>query len=139
MIKKGVLFVCYGNACRSIMAEALTKHYWGAKLLVSSAGIAPLGRVAESTFEVLKEAQIPCERLFSKGFSAVDFEFLQLIVNLTDSSLDGLIPRSFIGRTIDWYVRDPYGESLDSFRKARDAIEWLVTEKLPLWLGMRTE
>ena len=40
---KRVLFVCYGNACRSVMAEALARHYWGDKLEVASAGLHSLG------------------------------------------------------------------------------------------------
>jgi protein-tyrosine-phosphatase len=34
-----ILFVCHGNTCRSVMAEALTRRKFGDAVEVSSAGI----------------------------------------------------------------------------------------------------
>jgi arsenate reductase len=135
-MRQGVLFVCYGNSCRSIMAEALTRHYWGNTVRVASAGIRPLGFITPHTLVVLEELGVSCHDLYSKGFTAINPNDFQLLVNLTDSSLDGRIPAAFAGKAISWYVRDPYGDNLDSFRQTRNAIEWLVTEKLPEWLAM---
>jgi protein-tyrosine-phosphatase len=120
------------------MAEALSRHYWGVTLEVHSAGVHPLGFITPQTLEVLKERRVACEGLSSKGFSAVDFRRLSLVVSLTDSSLDGLLPGFFSGRLRSWYIRDPYGESIDSFRQACAAIDWLITDKLPRWLGWCT-
>jgi arsenate reductase (thioredoxin) len=131
---EGVVFICYGNACRSIMAEALARHHWGESLRVASAGIAPLGRIAKGTLEVLAEVNVSCAGLYSKGFSELAHHADDVIVNLTDMSIQDFLPKSIHGRVIEWYVRDPYGESLNSYRQARDTIEWLVTEKLPEWL-----
>ena len=66
---KSVLFVCYGNACRSIMAEALANHHWGEKLEVASAGLRALGYVPGATIEVLREIGIPTHGLYSKGMN----------------------------------------------------------------------
>ena len=38
-----VLFLCHGNACRSIMAEALARHFWGNGMEACSAGLEPPG------------------------------------------------------------------------------------------------
>ncbi len=133
--KKKVLFLCWGNACRSIMAEALTRHYWGGKVEALSAGLNPLGYIPPDTLQVLKEIGVPTEGLRSKGMGELDLESVDLVVNLSGTSLEGRLPLQLQSkRVIDWYVRDPYGFSLDSFRQTRDTIEWLVTEKLPLWL-----
>ena len=130
-----MLFLCWGNACRSIMAEALTRHYWGVKVEVFSAGLNPLGYIPPETLQVLEEIGVPTEGLRSKGMGELDLESVDLVVNLSGTSLEGRLPVQLRSkRVIDWYVRDPYGFSLDSFRQTRDTIEWLVTEKLPLWL-----
>ncbi len=134
-MKKTVLFLCWGNACRSIMAEALTRHHWGDKVRVLSSGLNPLGYIPQETLTVLEEAGVSTEGLRSKRMEELDLESVDLVVNLSGTSLEGRLPPKLKGkRVIDWYIRDPYGYSLDSFRQTRDAIEWLVTEKLPRWL-----
>jgi len=45
-MKPAVLFICLGNSCRSIMAEALVRRLCGQRLTAASAGISPLGFVA---------------------------------------------------------------------------------------------
>ena len=132
---KSVLFVCYGNACRSIMAEALANHHLGVKLEVASAGLSALGYIPGATIEVLREIGIPTHGLYSKGISELEIDGFQLILDLASYPLEDILPPSFTGKVIHWYVRDPFQESLDAFRQTRNAIEWLVTEKLPEWIG----
>ncbi len=126
-----VLFVCYGNACRSILAEALARHYWGRDLEAASAGLFPLGRIAAHTLEVLTEAGIPSDGLRSKGLADIRLEEIDYIVNLTELKIADLIPASFSGRLISHYVRDPYGEGINSFRLAKSELERLVRVTLP--------
>ena len=133
-MKKRLLFVCIGNACRSIMAEALMKQYWGEKYKVGSAGISPLGRISEGTAVVLREIGISTEGLYSKGIRDSDLERFHAIINLSEYPLETVIPARYGPKIINWYVRDPYGQSLDSYRRCRDAIEWLITEKVPEWM-----
>jgi len=135
-MKKGVLFVCIGNSCRSIMAEALTKRYWGDMIHACSAGTYPLGHITAHTLEVLRERHVLTDGLYSKGFSAIAFQDIQLIVSLTGDLLEHLLPRSFSGEIIPSHVRDPYGEGLSVFRQTLDTIEWLIREKLPEWLHL---
>ena len=133
-MKKSVLFVCYGNACRSIMAEALARNHWGEKLEVASAGVSALGYIPEETKNVLEEVGISTEGLYSKDLSEMDIDGFHLILDLVLYPLEGMISPSFEGKVIPWHVRDPYMEGLDSFRQTRNDIEWLVTEKLSEWL-----
>jgi protein-tyrosine-phosphatase len=134
-MERGVLFVCIGNSCRSIMAEALTRHLWGKVVRACSAGTYPLGHITEHTLEVLKERRIPTTGLYSKGFSAIAFNEVQLVASLTGESLDHLLPQTFAGEVVRCYVHDPYGEGLHVFRQTLDTIERLVIrEKLPEWL-----
>lgn len=129
-----ILFVCYGNACRSIMAEALAKHHWANTLKVASAGLTALGYIPEETLRVLEEIGISTDGLYSKGLNEVELEKIDLVLDLAAYPLEDLIPPPFQGKLIHWYVRDPFQEDLDAFRQTRNAIEWLVTEKLPNWL-----
>lgn len=132
---KSILFVCFGNACRSIMAEALAKHYWGDTLKVASAGLSALGYIPEETISVLEEIGVSTAGLYSKGLAEVEIEAFHLILDLALHPLERLIPPSFKGRLIHWHVRDPFQDSLDAFRQTRNAIEWLVTEKIPKWVN----
>jgi arsenate reductase (thioredoxin) len=133
-MKKGVLFVCIGNSCRSIMAEALATRYWGDVIHACSAGTYPLGHITAHTLESLIERGIPTDRLYSKGFSAIAFHEIQLIVSLSGDLLEHLLPPSFSGEILRWYVQDPYGEGLSVFRRTLDTIDRLVQVKLPEWL-----
>ena len=134
LMPKSVLFVCYGNACRSIMAEALARHNWGEKLEVASAGVSALGYIPEETKKVLEEIGVSTDGLYSKGLSEMDINGFHLILDLVLYPLEGMLPPSFEGKVISWHVRDPFMEGLDSFRQTRNDIEWLVTEKLSEWL-----
>ena len=133
-MKKSVLFVCYGNACRSIMGEALAKHHWHDLLEVASAGLSALGYVPEETTSVLEEIGVSTHGLYSKGLAEVELDSFDLILDLLEYPLERLIPPSFKGKVIHWHVMDPFSESLEAFRQTRDTIDWLVTEQLPQWV-----
>ncbi|MEN6437967.1 MAG: low molecular weight phosphatase family protein [Syntrophobacter sp.] len=126
-----VLFLCYGNSCRSILAEALARHCWPPSIRVSSAGLFPLGHITPHTLAALGEAGIPANGLYSKGFPDIQMEEIDYIVDLTGLDIRDLIPPAFPGKLLSFNIHDPYGEGLDSFRKVRDELKRLITEKLP--------
>jgi len=132
---EGVLFVCLGNSCRSIMAEALARHFFPAPLRVASAGLQPLGYVAKETLLVLAEAGIATEGLRSKGLTDVDLALFPLLVNLTTYSVADHLPPTFPGRVLNYPVSDPFGRALEVYRQSRDAIRRFVTGELPAYLG----
>ena len=128
--KPKIVFICLGNSCRSIMAEALARHIFGEALVAASAGINPLGVVARETLQVLAEIGVSAAGLRSKGLGEVDFQGCRLIVNLTDYSLGTLIPASGEGIVINRAVMDSYGGSLELYRRARDDIRRFLVEEL---------
>ena len=132
-MSKSVLFVCYGNACRSVMGEALARHHWGDALKVASAGLNALGYIPQETLSVLKEIGVSTDGLYSKGLAEIEIDGFHLILDLLQYPLEGILPPSFEGKVIHWQVRDPFYGGLDGFRQTRNTIEWLVTEKLPEW------
>ena len=133
-MKKSVLFVCYGNACRSIMGEALARHHWHDLLEVASAGLSALGYVPEETTSVLEEIGVLTHGLYSKGLAEIEVDSFDLILDLLEYPLEKIMPPSFKGKVIHWHVIDPFSESLEAFRQTRDTIDWLVTEQLPQWV-----
>lgn len=135
-MKKGVLFVCIGNSCRSTMAEALTRHYYNEAIEAFSAGTYPLGHITPQTLEALSERAIPTTGLHSKDFSAIPFDRVQLVVVLTGDVFEHLIPPSFAGKIVRWHVRDPFGHGLSAFRETRDTLTLMVRRKLPEWLNL---
>jgi len=137
-MRKGVLFVCIGNACRSTMAEALTRYYWGEAIEAFSVGTFPLGHISPYTLEALTERAIPVTGLDSKGFSDIPFEKIQFVVVLTRASCEHLLPPAFPGKVIHWHVQDPFGLGIDAYREVRYTIELMVRRKLPEWLQLDT-
>jgi protein-tyrosine-phosphatase len=124
-----LVFICLGNSCRSIMAEALARHRFGEALAVASAGISPLGRVAPETLQVLAEMGVNTQGLRSKGLQALDFAACRLLVNLSSHSLRASMPPAFQGKLLRRVMIDPYGGGLELYRESRDAIcRWLVDE-----------
>jgi protein-tyrosine-phosphatase len=130
MPKPKVLFICLGNSCRSIMAEALARHRCGDRWETASAGLSPLGVVAPETLKVLAEMGVDPAGLHSKGLRNFDLTEYHLIVNLTEHSLGGRIPPAYPGRVLHRPVLDPYGGSLEDYRQSRDAINRLIIREL---------
>jgi protein-tyrosine-phosphatase len=131
----GVLFICLGNSCRSIMAEALARNFFQDSVKTGSAGINPLGYIAEETLQVLVESGITTAGLWSKGLAEIDVSEFHLIVNLTTYSLDSYLPRAFHGRSIRYPVADPFGGSLAGYRDSREAIRQFIVDTLPQYLA----
>ncbi len=130
LMKPGVLFICLGNSCRSIMAEALARHLLGDGLSAASAGLQPLGFVAPETLHVLEEAGVPTAGLRSKGLGAVNLENYQLIVNLSDYSLATFLPAPCWPLVLNRPVLDPYGGSLALYRQSRGAVKRLILAEI---------
>jgi arsenate reductase len=132
-MKPGVLFLCLGNSCRSIMAEALARHLGGGSLSSASAGLHPLGFVARETLQVLQEVGVATDGLRSKGLEAVNPRDYQLIVNLSDYAVAPFLPADSWARVLQRPVLDPYGGDLALYRQSREAIKKLIlTEIAPL-------
>ncbi len=103
------------------MAEALARHLASEVIAPSSAGIRPLGVIAEPTRAVLTERGVRMDGQYSKPLTEEDSEAADLIVNMT-----GRPGELFAGSKVkveDWDVGDPYGEDLEVYRQICDEIE----------------
>jgi arsenate reductase len=61
-----VLFLCTGNSCRSIMAEAIMNRVGAGKFIAHSAGSHPTGAVNPHALALLQRMNHPVEGLWSK-------------------------------------------------------------------------
>ena len=106
-----VLFLCTGNAARSIMAESLL-NYWGkGRFQAFSAGSHPKGQVHPLTIEVLGRNHLSTERLRSKSwdeFATPDAPPLDFVFTVCDHAAQEMCP-IWPGQpmTVHWGIRDP--------------------------------
>lgn len=64
-----ILFLCTHNRCRSILAEALTRHHGQSLLIAASAGSQPEGKVHPDTLKNLQQQGISIDGLHSKSWN----------------------------------------------------------------------
>lgn len=134
--KLRVLFVCIGNACRSPMAEAIARHHASEVMEPSSAGLNPLGRVAELTKQTLLDNGYSIEELSSKPLRREALDNADVIINLSGATLghrfdDGEpgMPDLRISQKVeDWNVEDPYGADAATYQRILGEIECRVLQ-----------
>src|SRR6202047_3917574 len=78
-----VLFVCIGNSCRSPMAEAIAWKDASQEIEASSAGLAPLGFVADMTTQTLLKNGYAVDGLTSKPISSEAWESADIVINMS--------------------------------------------------------
>jgi arsenate reductase len=139
-VKEKVLFLCTGNSARSIMGEALLRHYAGDDFEVYSAGLEPKG-INPYTVRVLTEMGIDTSGQRSKDvmeyLGRVNFAHLITVCGHAEENC----PTAFLGvsRHVHWPLEDPAKfEGSDEakvakFRQVRDQLatyiqQWLVEQ-----------
>lgn len=133
-MQPGVLFICLGNSCRSIMAEALARHHLDPSVRVGSAGLIPLGRVTPETLQVLAELDLNVRGLHSKGLWDVNLRDYSLLINLTSQAVAHYLPPDCRDRLVNRPVPDPYGRPLEDYRATRDRIQELILSEVAILL-----
>lgn len=103
-----ILFLCTHNRCRSILAEALTRHKNSAWLQAKSAGSAPAGVVHPLTLRYLQEAGVSTLGLSSKSWFDLNGFQPDLIITLCDSAAGESCPVAFhAALKLHWPLSDP--------------------------------
>jgi protein-tyrosine-phosphatase len=133
--KTHVLFVCFGNACRSPMAEAIARSEGGDVIEPASAGLYPLGEIPSHTQEALKQNGYSAEGLASKPIAPDAWKRADLVINLSGRMRE--LEFEEFEKVEDWDVEDPYGEDPATYQRileeirgrVRDLAERLRTEQ----------
>ena len=82
----GILFICTHNACRSILAEVVTRTLAGPRLRVASAGSDPAGRVHPLTLQYLEKNKYSSKGLCSKSLDDIEQFKPDIVVTVCDSA-----------------------------------------------------
>ena len=121
-----MLFVCLGNSCRSPMAEAIARRNASDVIEASSAGLAPLGFVAEMTIKTLLRNGYPVEGLGSKPVLREAWEAADIVINMSGRARE-LAFREY-ARVEDWDIEDPYGDDAETYQRTCETIQRRVAE-----------
>jgi arsenate reductase (thioredoxin) len=101
-----VLFVCTGNSCRSIMAEALLRRHGGADFEVHSAGTHPKG-LNPRTSRVLAEAGIDDSWARSKSVDEFLGQTFDYVITVCDQARQVCPVFPGAGQSLHWGYEDP--------------------------------
>lgn len=124
-----VLFLCTGNSCRSIMAEAMLRHLGGSAFAAHSAGSRPAGFIHPLAIHALSVMRIPLGELASKSWNESADTPIDVAITLCDSAAQESCP--ILPGTkfkVHWPLPDPAFHPGDEAERANFAV--LVAERI---------
>jgi TonB family protein len=124
--RKEVLFVCIGNACRSPMAEAIARLDAPDAIDAFSAGLMPIGFVAELTKQTLMKNGYWAEGLESKGISPGVWERVDVAINMSGRPKEEAFQDN--SKVTDWDIEDPFERSPEDYQRVFEKIRARVGE-----------
>src|SRR5580704_7700957 len=106
-----VLFLCTGNSARSILGEALLRHWGKGRVRAFSAGSFPKGDVHPMALDLLWSVKLPTEGLCSKSwneFANPDAPVMDFVFTVCDQAASEVCP-VWPGQpiTAHWGIPDP--------------------------------
>ena len=129
-----ILFVCYGNVCRSPMAEGLARKMLGTVADAESAGTGAMnGRGASrDAIEIMRSRfGIDLSKHRSRRASDVrmsDFDFIVPMDDDVANDLNGMYPQ--IGARVmeSWKIDDPFGKGSVAYERSVMEIQKRIEE-----------
>ena len=115
-----VLFVCVGNAGRSVMSEYLFRRLAGDRHEARSAGSDPGGGAHPLVLEALAEIGIDASGHVSHKLNEEDLAWADVAVSTCSEEVCPVTPGV---RRINWVFTDPKNLPLEEVRPIRDEIE----------------
>lgn len=134
-----VLFVCYGNTCRSPMAEGLAKKMLGDKARVESAGLMPVFESAVpdavQTVRELFDVDISHHRPrdITELFLA-DYDRIVVLDSYVYNTLNKYA-EDLSDKLILWDTEDPYGQDKEVYERVAKWLESHLRKNLGLLLS----
>ena len=102
-----ILFLCTGNSCRSILAEATFNHLAPTNIRAMSAGSKPTGEVHPRSIALLKSKGISTDGYFSKSWDHLP-KVPDIVVTVCSNAAGEDCP-AYLGNLVrtHWGVEDP--------------------------------
>ncbi|HSD35363.1 MAG TPA: arsenate reductase ArsC [Alphaproteobacteria bacterium] len=134
-----VLFACTRNSIRSPMAEALLKHFHGARIYVQSVGVRP-GEVDPFAVAVMEEMGIDISKHRARSFEVLEDDSFDLVISLSPEAQHRAVEmtRHMACEVEFWHTFDPSliegsrEVRLDAYREVRDSLMRRILERFPL-------
>ena len=139
-----VLFVCTGNSCRSIMAEALLREHGGRAFEVHSAGTDPKG-LNERSLRTLAEAGIDVSWARSKSVDEYLGQAFDYVITVCDQARQVCPVFPGDGERLHWGYEDPADatgtdeERMAVYRRVFSGLGERIGLFVPLALRSRAE
>ena len=102
-----ILFLCTGNSCRSILAEATFNALAPAGMQAMSAGSKPAGQVHPRSIALLKKNGIATNAYYSKSWDALPIT-PDIVITVCGNAANETCP-AYLGKVVraHWGVQDP--------------------------------
>ncbi|GAA2143137.1 low molecular weight phosphatase family protein [Glycomyces algeriensis] len=130
--KPEILFVCVHNAGRSQMAAALLDHHGAGRVVVRSAGSAPVDSVNPAVVAALAELDLDVSKEFPKPLTDEVVRASDVVITMGCGDACPIYPGK---RYLNWELDDPAGKDLEAARRIRDDIDARVKSLLEELLG----
>jgi len=108
------------------MAEAIARYDAADVMDPSSAGLVPLGYVAELTKQTLSRNGYSVNGLTSQALTREAAEAADLIINMTGERREGNY--GDVDKVEDWIVEDPYGADPETYQRVFESIRRRVSQ-----------
>ena len=127
-LKKKVLFICTGNACRSQIAHGLLNDLASSQFEVFSAGSHP-SQVHPISVAVMEEIGIDISRYTSDHIDNYLNMGINIVISVCDNANSACPTFSGNVKQINWSIDDPFRSwnsdlnQLNNFRETREEIK----------------
>ncbi len=113
------------------MAEAIARYDAADVIEASSAGLSPIGSIAEQTKETLILNGYSADGLTSDLFTRQAADAADIIINMTGTQREIFWHPE---KVEDWVVQDPYGSAPETYQRVFEGIKRRIDQ---LALGLR--
>lgn len=125
-----VLFLCTANSARSLMAEAIFRHFADDRFEVTSAGTDPTQPQPEA-LQALSSMGVNVDELYSKGLTNIDIADFDYVISLCDRARTECQALCGENQFIAWDFADPVSSKKpDAFKK----IAHELSERIKMFL-----
>jgi len=124
-----ILFVCHGNACRSVMVEAIARDKFGTTVEVASVGLYPQqAGDSQMALETLSAYfNLDASNHVPRSITEVDGNTFDYVVAM-DPKIAKQLPNLQDGKVIIWEIDDPWGDDAEEYLKCAKSINKEVSK-----------